>query len=90
MIFFVGISECDLIIKTDGIFQGISSEIGGSYWERGNKKIDKRIFIVSIGTNDFIANYKIFPIRIENYTVPAYIDFLLQHVHNFLKVWPLT
>ncbi|KAH0724093.1 hypothetical protein KY289_007137 [Solanum tuberosum] len=53
--------------------------------EQTKKLIKEALFIISIGSNDFIANYKLYPFRSQNYRVSAYIDFLLQHVHNFLK-----
>ncbi|WMV49113.1 hypothetical protein MTR67_042498 [Solanum verrucosum] len=53
--------------------------------EQTKKLIKEALFIISIGSNDFIANYKLYPFRSQNYTVSAYINFLLQHVHNFLK-----
>nr|XP_025883773.1 GDSL esterase/lipase At5g45960-like [Solanum lycopersicum] len=54
--------------------------------EQTKKLIKESLFIISIGSNDIIANYKLYPFPSENYTVSAYIDFLLQHAHNFLKV----
>ncbi|XP_025883773.2 GDSL esterase/lipase At5g45960-like isoform X1 [Solanum lycopersicum] len=53
--------------------------------EQTKKLIKESLFIISIGSNDIIANYKLYPFPSENYTVSAYIDFLLQHAHNFLK-----
>ncbi|PHT69842.1 hypothetical protein T459_24946 [Capsicum annuum] len=47
--------------------------------------INQALFFVSIGSNDFIENYKLVPIRSLNYTVSAYIDFLLQHAQQFLQ-----
>ncbi|KAM3204324.1 hypothetical protein P3L10_027733 [Capsicum annuum] len=47
--------------------------------------INQALFFVSIGSNDFIENYKLVPIRSLNYTVSAYIDFLLQHSQQFLQ-----
>lgn len=55
----------------------------------GKKKmedvINRAVFLVSAGTNDFVVNYFTLPIRRKNYTVSAYQQFILQSVKQLLK-----
>ncbi|KAK1301572.1 GDSL esterase/lipase [Acorus calamus] len=43
------------------------------------------IFIVSAGTNDFIQNYFLQPERAKQFTVPAYVDFLILRATSYIK-----
>ncbi|PON77922.1 Lipase [Parasponia andersonii] len=48
--------------------------------------INKAIFVISAGTNDFIVNYFTIPIRRKIYTTLSSYDlFLMQHVKHFLQ-----
>ncbi|XP_011085484.1 GDSL esterase/lipase At2g04570 [Sesamum indicum] len=42
------------------------------------------LYIISIGTNDFLENYYSFPLRRTQYTVGAYQEFLLGIARNFI------
>ncbi|XP_021726577.1 GDSL esterase/lipase At5g45960-like [Chenopodium quinoa] len=53
--------------------------------EKTNELINKSVFIVSAGTNDFVVNYFTLPIRKRMYTIPQYQHFLVQNVHQFIK-----
>ncbi|KAL9269870.1 GDSL esterase/lipase-like protein [Drosera capensis] len=56
--------------------------------EKANELINKSVFIVSAGTNDFVANYFASPIRQAMFSVAEYQHFLLQNVHNFImELW---
>ncbi|KAL2494941.1 GDSL esterase/lipase [Forsythia ovata] len=43
------------------------------------------LFVVSAGTNDFVVNYFTIPIRRRNYTIPTYMDFVLQQAQQFIQ-----
>ncbi|PON57392.1 Lipase [Trema orientale] len=48
--------------------------------------VNKAIFVISAGTNDFIVNYFTIPIRRKIYTTLSSYDlFLMQHVKHFLQ-----
>jgi uncharacterized membrane-anchored protein YitT (DUF2179 family) len=49
--------------------------------------INKALFIVSAGTNDFVINYFTLPIRRKTYSVSGYQQFILQTATQFLQVW---
>ncbi|CAI9087345.1 OLC1v1021396C2 [Oldenlandia corymbosa var. corymbosa] len=52
--------------------------------------IRNSLFLVSAGTNDFVVNYFAVPIRRDNYTIAAYIDFCLGYVDQFMQgLWDL-
>ncbi|KAK9089782.1 hypothetical protein Scep_028864 [Stephania cephalantha] len=46
--------------------------------------IQEAIFVISIGTNDFIVNYYVFPERSNQFTVEEYENFLLSISENFM------
>ncbi|KAI5386759.1 hypothetical protein KIW84_073057 [Lathyrus oleraceus] len=48
--------------------------------------MNNAIFIISAGTNDFVVNYFMMPIRRRSYNVADYGHFLLQHVKDFMQV----
>ncbi|GFP97557.1 GDSL esterase/lipase at5g45960 [Phtheirospermum japonicum] len=50
-----------------------------------NRLINNALFLVSAGTNDFVLNYFTLPIRRSNYTIPAYMNFVLQKTRQFLQ-----
>ncbi|XP_022777327.1 GDSL esterase/lipase At5g45960-like [Durio zibethinus] len=47
--------------------------------------INKAVFLVSAGTNDFVINYFTLPIRRKDYTVSAYQQFILQNVKRLVQ-----
>ncbi|KAI6703684.1 hypothetical protein NL676_012820 [Syzygium grande] len=47
--------------------------------------INKAVFLVSAGTNDFVINYFTVPIRRQSFTVATYQQFLLQNVKDLIK-----
>ncbi|XVF87393.1 hypothetical protein PTKIN_Ptkin18bG0116600 [Pterospermum kingtungense] len=55
----------------------------------GKKKmediINRAVFLVSAGTNDFVVNYFALPIRRKNFTVSAYQQLILQNVKQLLQ-----
>nr|CAB3452843.1 unnamed protein product [Digitaria exilis] len=44
-----------------------------------NKIITEALYIFSIGTNDFILNYLVLPLRPAQYTAPEYVAYLIGH-----------
>ncbi|KAL8032509.1 hypothetical protein ABFX02_13G101000 [Erythranthe guttata] len=53
--------------------------------ERTTDMINKGLFIISAGTNDFILNYFGPPIRSQTYSISTYQDFLLQIGQHLLQ-----
>lgn len=55
----------------------------------GVKKADRRItealYLISIGTNDFLENYYLLPFRPKQFTIQEYEDFLAQIAADFIK-----
>ncbi|KAA8519719.1 hypothetical protein F0562_013975 [Nyssa sinensis] len=47
--------------------------------------IKNAVYFVSAGTNDFVVNYFLVPIRRKSYDLPTYMDFLLQQVQLLLQ-----
>ncbi|KAK3039905.1 hypothetical protein RJ639_027740 [Escallonia herrerae] len=56
--------------------------VGGG---EGEKIVSSALYVVSMGTNDFLENYYIEPIRSEQYTVEAYTDYLVSCMYRYLK-----
>ncbi|XP_010538561.1 PREDICTED: GDSL esterase/lipase At5g45950 [Tarenaya hassleriana] len=50
------------------------------------KIINKAIFVLSMGTNDFLQNYFVEDVRQRQFSVPQYIDFLSSHMFNDAKM----
>ncbi|KAJ1441445.1 SGNH hydrolase superfamily, partial [Sesbania bispinosa] len=54
--------------------------------EKANEIVNEALYLVSIGTNDFLENYYIFPERRCQFTsVQQYEDFLIGLAENFLR-----
>ena len=53
--------------------------------EKANEIIREALYLVSIGTNDFLENYYIFPERQSQFTIQQYQDFLIGLAENFFK-----
>ncbi|XP_030481428.1 GDSL esterase/lipase At2g42990 isoform X2 [Cannabis sativa] len=52
---------------------------------RARTILKQAVYLVSLGTNDFLENYYIFPRRRLKYTIDEYQDFLIEISTNFLK-----
>jgi hypothetical protein len=53
--------------------------------EKANEIIREALYLVSIGTNDFLENYYIFPNRQSQFTIRQYEDFLIGIARNFIQ-----
>ncbi|KAL2317039.1 hypothetical protein Fmac_030915 [Flemingia macrophylla] len=53
--------------------------------EKANYIIGEALYLMSLGTNDFLENYYVFPTRRLHYTVSQYEDFLLGIAENFVR-----
>uniref|UniRef100_A0A7N0RIZ2 GDSL esterase/lipase n=1 Tax=Kalanchoe fedtschenkoi TaxID=63787 RepID=A0A7N0RIZ2_KALFE len=51
---------------------------------KANRVLTEALYIVSLGTNDFLENYYTLPDRQSQYTVTEYGDFLLEQTQNFI------
>lgn len=50
-----------------------------------NKIVRQALYLMSLGTNDFLENYYIFPTRQSQFSVGQYQDFLLGLGENFIR-----
>ncbi|KAK4440008.1 GDSL esterase/lipase [Sesamum alatum] len=53
--------------------------------DKTKELINNALFLVSAGTNDFVVNYFTIPIRRYNYTIPTYMNFVLQEARQLLQ-----
>ncbi|KAA3459160.1 GDSL esterase/lipase [Gossypium australe] len=53
--------------------------------EKGNEVISEALYIISVGTNDFLINYYNFPQRRTQFTIPKYEDFLIGNAEDFIR-----
>ncbi|KAG5516984.1 hypothetical protein RHGRI_037656 [Rhododendron griersonianum] len=53
--------------------------------KRTKNLVKNALYIVSAGTNDFVVNYFTVPIRRKRYSIPDYMEFLLQQVQQFIQ-----
>ncbi|KAH7544914.1 hypothetical protein FEM48_Zijuj01G0036400 [Ziziphus jujuba var. spinosa] len=53
--------------------------------QRAEYIIKNAIIVLSMGTNDFLQNYYVEPIRSKEYTVEEYQNFLVSRVDNYIK-----
>ncbi|XP_045827312.1 GDSL esterase/lipase At2g42990-like [Trifolium pratense] len=53
--------------------------------EKANYIISEALYLISLGTNDFLENYYIFPTRQFHFTESQYQDFLVDIAENFVK-----
>ncbi|PON89704.1 Lipase [Trema orientale] len=53
--------------------------------EKAKETISEALYLVSIGTNDFLENYYALPKRQKQFTVRQYEDFLVGLAWNFVK-----
>ncbi|GAB2284713.1 hypothetical protein Dimus_019166 [Dionaea muscipula] len=52
--------------------------------EKAQEVISESLYVISIGTNDFLENYYTLPVRSSQYTVEAYQDFLVTIAKDFV------
>ncbi|KAF2285713.1 hypothetical protein GH714_007330 [Hevea brasiliensis] len=52
--------------------------------EKANEVLGEALYLISIGTNDFLENYYIFPGRSSQFSVMEYQNFLVQIARNFV------
>ncbi|KAL7603854.1 hypothetical protein Lser_V15G16394 [Lactuca serriola] len=52
---------------------------------RAKEIVNNALYIVSAGTNDFVVNYFTLPVRRHEYTLPGYMDFLLNKHLEFVQ-----
>lgn len=52
---------------------------------KANKTLTEALYIVSIGTNDFLENYFLMSERRSQYTIDQYQDYLLRIAEDFYK-----
>ncbi|KAJ4822073.1 hypothetical protein Tsubulata_046888, partial [Turnera subulata] len=51
---------------------------------KANEILSEALYLMSLGTNDFLENYYIFPTRQAQFTVQQYQDFLVGLARNFI------
>ena len=51
--------------------------------------IKNAVFVLSMGTNDFLQNYYVEPTRSAQYTVEQYGDYLISLLFGYVKVLTL-
>lgn len=54
--------------------------------QKMEKHIEEALFCVSAGTNDFVINYFIIPIRRKTFTIEAYQQFVISNLKQFIQV----
>lgn len=54
--------------------------------DKTKELISNALFMVSAGTNDFVVNYFTIPIRRKSYTIPSFMNFVLQEARQVLQV----
>lgn len=53
--------------------------------KKANEIISEALYLISLGTNDFLENYYIFPTRQLHFTVSQYQDFLVDIAADFVR-----
>lgn len=53
--------------------------------KKANRRLRDALYLISMGTNDFLENYYLLPIRPAQFTVEEFEDFLLGIAEDFLK-----
>ncbi|KAL9321155.1 hypothetical protein ACSQ67_012994 [Phaseolus vulgaris] len=53
--------------------------------QRIEEHVEKAVYFISAGTNDFVINYFGLPVRRKTYTLQAYQNFLIQHITDFIQ-----
>ncbi|XP_076885341.1 GDSL esterase/lipase At5g45950-like [Bidens hawaiensis] len=52
---------------------------------RAQKIVTNAVFLLSMGTNDFLQNYYVEPTRSKQYTIDKYQDFLISAMAKYIK-----
>lgn len=65
----------------------LSMNIGA---KKAAESIHNAVFVLSMGTNDFLQNYYVEPTRSSQYTVDQYGDYLVSLFQGYIKVVLLT
>lgn len=67
-------------------YKGYQSELKAYVGDEKAKEIlSEALYLISIGTNDFLENYYTLPQRQSQFTVAQYQDFLIGLAGNFVK-----
>ncbi|XP_054778816.1 GDSL esterase/lipase At5g45960-like isoform X2 [Prosopis cineraria] len=53
--------------------------------KRTENHMNKAVFFISAGTNDFVVNYFTLPVRRKRYSLLAYQHFVLQNLQEFIQ-----
>jgi phospholipase/lecithinase/hemolysin len=53
--------------------------------EKANEIFSEALYLMSLGTNDFLENYYIFPTRQSQFTIKQYQDFLVGLSEKFIR-----
>lgn len=53
---------------------------------RAEELIRNAVFVISMGTNDFLQNYYVEPVRSQQFSVAQYEDFLIASMSSAVKV----
>ncbi|KAF7827386.1 GDSL esterase/lipase [Senna tora] len=53
--------------------------------EKANRIIGEALYLMSIGTNDFLENYYVFPTRRSQFSITQYQDFLAGIAEDFVR-----
>ncbi|KAJ7964762.1 GDSL esterase/lipase [Quillaja saponaria] len=53
--------------------------------EKANEILSEALYLMSLGTNDFLENYYLLPGRRSQFTVGQYEDFLTELAENFIR-----
>ncbi|GLT55505.1 hypothetical protein SLA2020_286200 [Shorea laevis] len=53
--------------------------------EKANKIVSEALYLISLGTNDFLENYYVNPDRQSQFTISQYEDFLVGLARNFIQ-----
>lgn len=54
-------------------------------FKKASRRLTEALYIISIGTNDFLENYYLLPTRPRDFTVDEYEDFLAGLAEDFVK-----
>ncbi|CAI9087341.1 OLC1v1021392C1 [Oldenlandia corymbosa var. corymbosa] len=53
--------------------------------EKAERLINNAVFVISMGTNDFLQNYYVEPTRSQQYTADQYVDYLVSSMSSAIK-----
>lgn len=58
--------------------------------KRAQEIVTNAVFLLSMGTNDFLQNYYVEPTRSKQYSIDKYQDFLISAMSKNIKVSGLS